>query len=98
MMLLQNDIEHALQVCVLGANVATELFGDTSPLGQEVEIRFHNRHTPVRMRVVGKLIPRRKNLLWLSLNDAVCIPLITFQQRVSGKRHVGGLIVFFRKR
>ncbi len=92
-----NDIEHALQVCVLGANVATELFGDTSPFGQEVEIRFHNRHTPVRMRVVGKLIPRGRNLLWLSLDDAVCIPLTTFQQRVSGKRHVGGLIVFFRK-
>ena len=92
-----NDIEHALQVCVLGANVATELFGDTSPIGQEVEIRFHNRHTPVRMRVVGKLIPRGRNLLWLSLDDAVCIPLTTFQQRVSGKRHVGGLIVFFRK-
>ena len=92
-----NDIEHALQVCVLGANVTTELFGDTSPLGQEVEIRFHNLHTPVRMRVVGKLIPRGRNLLWLSLDDAVCIPLTTFQQRVSGKRHVDGLIVFFKK-
>ena len=92
-----NDIEHALQVCVLGANVATELFGDTSPLGQEVEIRFFNQHASVRMLVVGSLVPRGRNLLWLSLDDAVCIPLTTFQQRVSGKRHVDGLTVFFKK-
>ena len=92
-----NDIEHALQVCVLGTNVAIELFGDASPLGQEVEIRFHYRHAPVRMRVVGRLIPKGRNLLWLSLDDAVCIPLTTFQQRVSGKRHVDRLTVFFEK-
>ena len=92
-----NDIEHALQVCVLGANVTTELFGDTSSLGQEVEIRFHYRHAPVRMQVVGTLASKGQSLIWFSLDDAVCIPLTTFQQRVSGKRQVGGLIVFFTK-
>ena len=93
----ENDVEHALQVCVLGANVATELFGDTSPIDQEVEIRFHNLHTAVRMRVVGKLIPRGRNLIWFSLDDAICIPMTTFQQRVSGKLHVDRLIIFFKK-
>ena len=93
----ENDVEHALQACVLGANVATELFGDTSPIDQEVEIRFRNLYTPVRMRVVGTLIPRGRNLIWFSVDDTVCIPMTTFQQRVSGKLHVDRLIVFFKK-
>ena len=92
-----NDVEHALQVCVLGANVATELFGDLSPIGREVEIRFHYRHAPVRMQVVGKLTPKGRNLIWFSLDDAICIPMTTFQQRVSGKHHVDRLILFFEK-
>ncbi len=91
------DVENALQVCVLGANVATELFGDMSPIGREVEIRFHYRHAPVRMRVVGKLTPKGRNLIWFSLDDAICIPMTTFQQRVSGKHYVDRLIVFFEK-
>lgn len=91
------DVENALQVCVLGTNVATELFGDMSPIGREVEIRFHYRHAPVRMRVVGKLTPKGRNLIWFSLDDAICIPMTTFQQRVLGKHHVDRLIVFFEK-
>jgi len=31
------------------------------------------------------------------LDDAICIPLTTFQQRVSGKRHIDRLIVFFER-
>lgn len=93
----ENDVENALQVCILGANVTTELFGDTSPIDQEVEVRFRNLHTPVRMRVVGTLIPRGRNLISSSLDDAVCIPMTTFQQRVSGELHVNRFIVFFKK-
>ena len=47
--LSENDIDNALQVCVLGANAATELFGETSPLGQEVRIQvipFLNNYIP----------------------------------------------------
>ena len=93
----QNDIDNALQVCILGTNVVTELFGAASPLGQEVEVRFHNLHAPVRMLVVGRLIPKGRSLIWLSLDDTVCIPITTFQQRVSGKRRVDGFIIFFKK-
>ncbi len=93
----ENDIEHALQVCVLGANVATELFGNNSSLGQEVKIRFHYRHTPTRMRVVGKLIPKGRSLIWRTLDDVICIPLTTFQQRISGKSHVDSLMIFFKE-
>lgn len=40
------DVENAAKICVLGDEVATSLFGDKSPLGQEIKIarrRFTER-------------------------------------------------------
>ena len=36
------DVAHATKVCVLGDEVATELFGEKSALGQEVKIARHS--------------------------------------------------------
>ena len=92
--LSESDIATATQVCVLGAQVATDLFGEESPLGQEVKIRYYWRRA-VRCRVVGVMAPRGRTLRtgW-SLDDVVCIPLTTYQQRVSGKDYVERLTVF----
>lgn len=94
--LSEGDVDAATQVCVLGAQVALNLFGAESPLGQEVKIRYAwNR--PVRCRVVGVMAPRGRNLrtAW-SLDDVVCIPLSTYRQRVSGRDYVERLTVFFK--
>ena len=96
--LSEGDIEDAKQVCVLGADTATELFGDTSPLGQEVKIRYHWRQPPVRLQVVGVMQPKGRSLnIWYSLDDAICVPLTTYQQRLTGTRYVEDLVVFFEK-
>ena len=39
----ENDVENANQVCILGANTATELFGEVSPIGQEVKLRYYEQ-------------------------------------------------------
>ena len=97
--LSENDIDNATQVCVLGANVVEELFGNVSPIGQEVTIRNHWRQTPVRMRVVGTMAPKGRNLsiTWGSLDDMICVPITTYQQRITGIRYVERLIIFFQK-
>ena len=97
--LSENDIDNATQTCVLGANVAIELFGDTSPLGQEVKIRSHWRQVPIRMRVVGVMSPKGRNLsiIWGNLDDVICIPLTTYQQRITGIRYVERLYIFFHE-
>ena len=38
------DVENASKVCVLGDEVATALFGDKSPLGQEIKIARGGNH------------------------------------------------------
>ena len=94
-----NDIDNATQVCVLGCDVATELFGTTSPLGQEVKIRHKWWQPSIRMRVVGVLAPKGRSLSasWWSLDNTVCVPLTTYRQRIVGNRYIERLIIFFQK-
>ena len=95
--LTENDIETAAQVCVLGSGAAADLFGEASPVGQEVKVRYHWQ-TPLRMHVVGVMKPKGRSLTWsYSLDDAICLPLTTYQQRLEGIDHVEALIVFFQK-
>ena len=96
--LSKGDVENAKQVCVLGADTATELFGEDSPLGQEVKIRYYWRQKEVRVRVVGVMKAKGRSLnIWYSLDDAICVPLTTYQQRLTGTRYVEDLVVFFKK-
>ena len=94
----EDDIGTAKQVCVLGSDIATELFNDASPLGQEVKIRFYWGQPAVRYRVIGVMRPKGRSLrIGMSLDDLICLPLTTHQQRFSGTRYIEGIIVFFRK-
>ena len=51
--LTENDIETAAQVCVLGSGAATDLFGEASPVGQEVKVRYHLANTIADARCGG---------------------------------------------
>jgi len=63
-----------------------------------VKVRYHLRHAPVRMRVVGVMKPKGGSFTsWRSLDNTVCVPLKTHQQRFSGIRYVEHLIVFYKK-
>ena len=96
--LSEGDIENAKQVCVLGADTATELFGEESPIGQEVKVRYHWRGATVRLQVVGVMKPKGRSLsIWYSLDDALCVPLTTYQQRITGTRYLEDMVVFFEK-
>ena len=96
--LSENDVESATQVCVLGANIAGELFGDFSAIGQEVKVRFSWRLPSVRLRVVGVMKVKGSSLSsWRSLDETVCVPLTTRQQRLVGNPYVDRLVLFFEK-
>ncbi|MDE0427225.1 MAG: ABC transporter permease [Candidatus Poribacteria bacterium] len=93
----QNDIDTAAQVCVLGAEAAIDLFGQGSALGHEVKIKLR-RQPPVRCRVVGIMAPKGRSLhRYGSLDDIVCVPLTTHQQRLSGRRYIERIVVFFEE-
>ena len=50
------------------------------------------------MRVVGVMKPKGRSLTWIyCLDDAICLPFTTYQQRLEGINHVEALIVYFKK-
>ena len=95
----ESDVTQALQVCVLGSNVAIELFGETSPIGKEVKIKYHYwQRASMRARVVGVMAVKGRavNSTW-SLDEVVCVPLTTHQQRISGYDYVERITIFTEK-
>ena len=74
----EEDIETAAQACILGADIVTELFGDTAALGRAVKIKVRWRLPPVRCRIIGIMAPKGRSLRRsTSLDDIVCVPLTT---------------------
>lgn len=94
----EEDIDTAAQVCVLGAEAAMYLFGTAAALGQEVKMKIRWRQPPVRCRVIGIMAPKGRSLRsYTSLDSIVCVPLTTYQQRLSGTRYIEQMHVFFYK-
>ena len=100
------DVRNASRVCVLGDEVATALFGDKSPLGQEIKIArdsdYHNRfgvkkdgrRDTERFRVVGTFVPRGTNLRFgVSFDSLAFIPISTSQKRFIGTNEIQNITV-----
>ena len=93
-----SDLDKATQVCVLGHQAATDLFGTDSSLGQELKfgIERFNPSTFVRFRVIGVMVSRGRHFeSGTSLDDTICVSLSSALKRLDGTRHVGRLTVFF---
>lgn len=81
------DIENRAKVCVLGAEVASDLFGDASPIGKEIKIArgSGNNREKERLTVIGAMVPRQQYLRFgFSLSAQVFIPITTAQERFTG--------------
>ena len=100
------DVQNATKICVLGDEMATELFGDKSPLGQEIKIvkkisyrdqwgRRTRRRSSERLTVVGTLMPRGTSFQFgWSYDNLAFIPVSTVQERLTGDDEVGNIMVF----
>ena len=99
------DVENAKKVCVLGNEVAIALFGEKSPLGQEIKIARHSDYTIAiqkdlkrsmeRFTVVGTLMPRGRSLRFgWSFDNLVFIPISTLQERFTGSDHISEFVVY----
>ena len=89
-----NEFENRRKVCVLGSEVATELFGNQDPSGKEIKltVRRSSKRRTVRFIVVGVVAKRGTSLRYgFSWDDIVFIPLTTAQDRFIGKHHVNYL-------
>ena len=102
------DVQNAAKICVLGDEVARQLFADKSPLGQEIKIarsgsdysqwrRKDSRRFTERFIVVGTFMPKGRSLRFSwGLDNLVYIPLSTVQERFTGNDRIDELVVYAR--
>lgn len=84
--ILEQDLALNRPVAVLGADVAAELFGEASPVGEQVRIGKH------RFEVVGVAKPRG-SLFGESRDNFVVVPITFFIRSVTSERW-GSLVLF----
>jgi putative ABC transport system permease protein len=79
--LIESDIAHRRNICVLGWEVADELFKNVNPLGQRVKIGAHH------FLVVG-IMEKKGSIFGFSLDDIVVIPFGVFRKIYGSRRSV----------
>jgi putative ABC transport system permease protein len=100
------DVQNATKICVLGDELAFELFANKSPLGQEIKIardvRYYDQwgrrrrdRLTERFTVVGTLVPRGTSFQFgWSYDNLAFIPVSTVQERFTGSDSVRNIMVF----
>ena len=92
-----NELTGAAKVALVGRTVATNLFGDQSPLDQVIRIRT------VPLTVIGVLAPKGQSLNGSDQDDIILMPITTARNRVLGSpalaksRAVGSISVKVRE-
>ncbi len=74
-------------VCVIGATVRRELFGNLAPLGEQLRVRQFS------CQVIGLLASKGQSGMGMDQDDVVILPLHTVQRRLTGNQNVGTLLV-----
>ena len=95
------DVDNESKVCVLGSEVAANLFGSQSPVGKEIKIgkgpggrfdrygRKDRKRITERFTVIGTMATRGRSLRFgWNLDDMVFIPITTTQERFTGNDRI----------
>jgi putative ABC transport system permease protein len=85
-----NELRGGRSVCIVGATVATDLFGSSDPIGQNVRI------ATVTCTIVALLASKGQSMGGSDQDDLIVMPLKTFQRRIAGDSNVGTLFVSAR--
>ncbi len=79
---LPHEAESGAMVCIIGNDVATGLFPDSSPVGREIKLR--NR----KFRVIGVFKKQGKFLGLFSFDNQIIIPLASYTKVYGNKGYV----------
>jgi len=86
----ESELRAGSAVCVLGATVRRELFGSQDPSGSKIRLG------KLSCVVIGTLLSKGQSTIGRDRDDAVLIPLRTFQRRLAGNQDVSLIQVSIR--
>jgi len=78
----EQELRSGAAVCIIGATVAKDLFGEEDPIGRRVRIK------KVPFEVIGLLVPKGESSFGTDQDDVILVPMRTFQRRLSGNTDV----------
>jgi putative ABC transport system permease protein len=75
---IDEDVEHASTVCVIGETVASNLFGGANPIGENIRVQG------VPFKVLGVMQAKGFSATGQDQDDFLVVPITTAQKRISG--------------
>jgi putative ABC transport system permease protein len=86
-MFTEADVRSGNKVCVIGKTVATQLFADADPIGQNIRVRN------IPFKVVGVLSPKGFNYFGQDQDDIMVIPYTSFLKRLARRPNLNSILV-----
>ena len=77
------------KVCIIGAKVKEELFGETDPIGQEIVAQAGDSR--VSLTVIGTLVKKGRSDFGDRPDESILMPLTTVQKRLTGSRNIASI-------
>ena len=78
----ENELRSGKAVGIIGQTVLKELFGDQNPVGQRIRLQ------KVSFQIIGVLKAKGTTGMGSDQDDAVIIPIRTFQRRIAGNQDI----------
>jgi len=82
----QSDVTSMRKVAVIGTTVASALFPDEDPIGQQIRLRN------VPFRIVGVLAEKGQGANGSDQDDLVLAPYTTVKNRLAGRMHIAQIL------
>ena len=82
----EEDIKKAAKVCLIGATVVKELFGNVDPVGKT--IRFKS----IPMRVIGVLKSKGYNSWGMDQDNVIVAPYTTVMKRIAAQTYFSSIV------
>ena len=82
----EEDIKKAAKVCVVGATIVKELFGNQHPIGKT--IRFKS----IPMRVIGVLKSKGYNSWGMDQDNVIIAPYTTVMKRINAQTYFSSIV------
>jgi putative ABC transport system permease protein len=86
-MFSEADVRNATKVCVIGKTVATQLFQDGDPVGQNLRIRN------IPFKILGVLSSKGFNFFGQDQDDVVIIPYTSHLKRIARRPNLNSILI-----
>lgn len=83
----ENELRAGKLVCIIGATIATELFGNEDPLDASIRLG------KVSCNIIGILDTKGQSTFGQNQDDTIVIPIKAFQRRIAGNRDIAAIYI-----